>query len=238
MRIDRMFGSNTVHVNSIFMSEEQREPELTERQREVLDFVRNRQEEMGAPPTLREIAVHFGFRSMNAAADHVRALRRKGFLEQNPGLARSLRVTGVLGHLGLRRMIAHVPIYGTIPAGLAESRQQEALGCLSIDVGTLGVRAGPRTFALEVRGDSMIGKHIVDGDVVVLEHGMTPKSGDVVAALIDNESTLKTFMVEKGKLYLRAENPKYPQLIPAEELVIQGVMVALVRKRRERKRAA
>ena len=64
----------------------------------------------------------------------------------------------------------------------------------------------------------MIGKHIVAGDYAVFEHGVTPKSGDVVAALIDNESTLKTFVTERGKPYLKAENPKYPKLIPATEV--------------------
>jgi len=84
---------------------------------------------------------------------------------------------------------------------------------------------------LEVRGDSMIGRHILDGDLVVLEHGRTPRHGDVVAALIDNESTLKTFMQERGRPpHLRAENPKYPKLYPANELVIQGVMVGLIRR--------
>ena len=76
----------------------------------------------------------------------------------------------------------------------------------------------------------MIGKHILEGDIVVLEHGVTPRTGDVVAALIDNESTLKTFRLEKNEPYLHAENPRYPKLIPASELVIQGVMVALIRK--------
>ena len=108
---------------------------------------------------------------------------------------------------------------------------QEAQGCVSIDVQSLGIKPTPRTFALEVRGDSMIGRHILDGDTVILEHGVTPRMGDVVAALIDNESTLKTYILEKGKPHLRAENPRYPKLIPAQELVIQGVMVALIRKR-------
>jgi repressor LexA len=85
---------------------------------------------------------------------------------------------------------------------------------------------------LQVRGDSMIGKHIMEGDYAVFEHGMTPRPGDVVAALIDNESTLKTFVIEQGKPGLRAENPRYPQLLPASELVIQGVMIALIRKRK------
>jgi repressor LexA len=128
--------------------------------------------------------------------------------------------------------VADIPIYGTIPAGFADDRRQEAKGCLSIDVQSAGIKPTPRTFALEVRGDSMIGKHIVSGDLVVLEHGMTPRTGDVVAALIDNESTLKTFVLENGKPHLRAENPRYPALIPAQELVIQGVMIALVRKRK------
>ena len=99
-----------------------------------------------------------------------------------------------------------------------------------MDIETLGIHPSARTFALQVRGDSMIGRHILDRDVVILEHGITPKTGDVVAALIDNESTLKTFLLQRGKSFLRAENPKYPDLIPAAELMIQGVMVALIRK--------
>jgi repressor LexA len=77
-----------------------------------------------------------------------------------------------------------------------------------------------------------IGSHILEGDLVVLEHGLTPKTGDVVAALIDNESTLKTFVLNRGKPFLRAENPNYPDLLPAAELVIQGVMIALIRRRK------
>jgi len=132
----------------------------------------------------------------------------------------------------LRRRVVDIPRFGSIPAGFAGDRLQEAKGCVSIDIETIGIRPTPRTFALEVRGDSMIGRHILDGDLVILEHGMTPRTGDVVAALIDNESTLKTFVLNRGKPYLRAENPRYPDLIPASELVIQGVMVALVRKGR------
>jgi repressor LexA len=78
----------------------------------------------------------------------------------------------------------------------------------------------------------MIGRHILPGDYAILEHGMEPRGGEVVAALIDNESTLKTFVKQKGKPFLKAENPRYPDLIPADELVIQGVMVALIRQYR------
>ena len=109
---------------------------------------------------------------------------------------------------------------------------QEEEGCVLIDVETLGIKPTARTFGLKVRGDSMIGKSIVDGDIAIIEHGVQPRPGDVVAALIDGQVTLKTFVMQRSKPYLRAENPRYPSLIPQEELQIQGVMVALVRKRK------
>ncbi len=206
---------------------------LTQKQQEILEFIRAHQEQEGGAPSLREIATHFRFRSMTAAVDHVRALRRKGALAGAARRARALRVVSPLPRW--RRRVADVPLFGSIPAGFPADRFQEAKGCVSLDLETIGIRPTPRTFALEVRGDSMIGRHILDGDVVILEHGMTPRTGDVVAALIDNESTLKTFVLNRGKPYLRAENPRYPDLIPASELVIQGVMVALIRKGRRPK---
>ncbi len=201
---------------------------LTDRQQEILNFIQHCHELGGASPSLREIAGHFGFRSMKAAADHVTALRRKGALTGPAGRARSLSVVHPLQ--SLRRPIVNIPLLGSIPAGFPQEREQEADGCISVDIETLGIHPSARTFALQVRGDSMIGRHILDRDVVILEHGITPKTGDVVAALIDNESTLKTFLLQRGKSFLRAENPKYPDLIPAAELMIQGVMVALIRK--------
>lgn len=203
---------------------------LTSRQQQVLEFIRQRLELESIAPSLREIAAHFGFRSMTAAADHVRALERKGALETHPRRARSLRIAAP--RISRSRQIVDIPLYGAIPAGFPDNRRQEAQGSISIDLENLNLHPGPRTFALEVKGDSMIGRHILDGDIVVLEHGLTPRNGDIVAALIDNESTLKTLVLERGKSWLRAENPRYPQLIPAAELVIQGVMIALLRRRK------
>jgi repressor LexA len=204
--------------------------ELTKRQRQILDFIERTQRDSGGTPTFKEIADHFGFRSPNAVTEHLRLLRQKGALASEPGLARSLRVVSPLQNL--RKRIADIPLFGTIPAGFADRREQEAKGCVSVDIGTLGIKPSSRTFALEVRGDSMIGRHILDGDVVVVEHGQTPRNGDVVAALIDGENTLKTYVADKSKPYLKAENPRYPKLVPVGELVIQGVMVALIRKRK------
>jgi repressor LexA len=200
---------------------------LTQRQQQIVDFVQKWHREHGLSPTYQEIADHFGFRSLNSVSEHVRLIRQKGFLTNEPGRARSFRILSALDDL--RKRVVDIPLLGSIPAGFSENLEQEAIGCVSVDVQTLGLKSSARTFALKVTGDSMIGKHIVSGDIVVLEQGSTPRHGDVVAALIDGESTLKTFVAQHGKPFLRAENPFYPNLIPATELVIQGVMVALLR---------
>jgi repressor LexA len=202
--------------------------DLTERQRQVLQWIQAALHQGHPAPTLREIAAHFGFKSSRAAADHLDALKRKGVLESDPGKARTLRVRSPLQDL--RKAVVDIPLLGSIPAGFAEDRQQEIRACISIDAQSLGIRPNRQTFALEARGDSMIGRHILDGDVVILDQGRAPRTGDVVAALIDRESTLKTFVLSQGRPHLRAENPRYPKLIPAEELVIQGVMIALLRR--------
>ena len=207
--------------------------EPTERQQQILGFIQGQQDSNGLAPTLREIAAHFRFSSPNAALAHVQALREKGFLKSLPRRARSLQVMGPNAPKGRRRpRVVSVPIYGAIPAGPPADATQEEEGCVLIDVETLGIKPTARTFGLKVRGDSMIGKAIVDGDIAIIEHGVQPRSGDVVAALIDGQVTLKTFLMRSAKPYLRAENPRYPNLIPQEELQIQGVMVALVRKRK------
>lgn len=201
---------------------------LTKRQRQIVDFIQQRQEGSGIVPTQREIADHFRFRSTNAVRQHLRLIRQKGFLEPGDGKARTLKLVTPLQRF--RHRVADIPVFGSIPAGIPQDRTQEAKGCVSIDIGTLNFKPTPRTFALEVRGDSMVGKHIVEGDLVILEHGANPKPGDVVAALIDGESTLKTFLLRGTKPFLKAENPKFPDLIPAQELVIQGVLKLVVRR--------
>ncbi len=178
---------------------------------------------------MREIARQFGFRSMTAAADHIRALRRKGYLVHHPRQARSHSVVPARQSPGPRGL-SRIPLYGSIPAGFASERQAEIDRSVAVDLQSLGLRADAKLFALEVRGDSMMGRHILDGDIAIIDRSRAPQQGDVVAALIDRESTLKTLEYQSGRPYLRAENPQYPNLHASEELLIQGVMVALVRK--------
>ncbi len=204
---------------------------LTRKQQQVLDFLQQWQQAHGSMPSFQEIADRFGFRSLNSVTTHVRLLRQKGVLGGEPGKVRALRVLSPLARL--RGRIMDIPLFGSIPAGLPQAREQDAEGCVSVDVESIGFKPTRNTFALRVAGDSMIGRHILDGDLVVLEHGPDPRSGQIVAALLDGASTLKTFVLKGGKPYLRAENPKYPDLIPAQELMIQGVFKALIRKAKE-----
>jgi repressor LexA len=201
---------------------------LTQRQNEILTYIEACRDTDGLIPTMRDIAEHFGFRSVSTAREHIQALCRKGVLNQTDGRARALQVTRP--NRPPRRPLIDIPVFGDIPAGTPDTRDQQAEGCITVDVDTLGLRPTARTFALRVSGESMIGRHIMDGDHVICEHGMTPNPGDIVAALIDNESTLKTYLTRRNAPYLKAENPKYPELIPATELVIQGVVVAVIRK--------
>jgi repressor LexA len=209
---------------------------LSIRQQQVLEYIQSFQLSHGFSPSQREIAAHFGFSSPNAALDHIKALRAKGALGASGRRARALQVVSAPARRQGRRIntenIVSIPIIGSIAAGLPTEESQENEGCVLVDVNTMGIRPTARTFGLKVRGDSMIGKHVVDGDLAIIEHGVEPRTGDIVAALIDGQVTLKTFLIQRGRPYLKAENPRYPNLIPQEELQIQGVMVGLVRKRK------
>lgn len=197
---------------------------FTERQQEILDFIREQQDLRGMTPTTAEIMERFGFASPNAVTSHLQALERKGALLREPNKARGL----VLADSYRGRAMIEIPIYGTIPAGLPADERQEPDGCVSVDVETLRMPKGARVFALKVRGESMIGAGILSGDVVVLEF-REPRNGEIVAALIDGETTLKRYVIQRGKPFLKAENPRFQNLIPAQELVIQGVQIALLR---------
>ena len=180
-------------------------------------------------PTHREIASHFGFASSYAAACHVKALVKKGILTAERGKARALQLAGVIPGVG-RPATAEIPLFGSIPAGFAEDREQEPDGCVVVDISSIGFKPTRNTFCVRVVGDSMTGRFICHGDIVILEHGQEPRNGDIVAALIDRKTTLKTFVQKGNKRYLKAENPKYPNLVPSDELVIQGVYKGLIRK--------
>jgi repressor LexA len=197
---------------------------LTERQRNVLEFIQSEQREKGVTPSTREIQSHFGLASQTSVMQYLAVLERKGFIDRHARKARAL-ITPVQ-----KVRITDIPIYGQIPAGMATLTEQTIEGHVSLDARSVNASKNARTFALRVRGDSMINAHILDGDIVILEDRKDVHNGDIVAALIDGETTLKRYVMEHGRPYLKAENPLFPDLTPARELRVQGVMVSLVRK--------
>jgi repressor LexA len=197
---------------------------LTDRQKGILEFIQSEQREKGITPSTREIQHHFGYASQTSVMQYLGALERKGFLNRHARKARAL-ITPVQ-----KVRITDIPIYGQIPAGMATLTEQNIEGHVSLDTGSVNASKNGRTFALRVRGDSMIDAHILDGDLVILEDRKDVQNGDIVAALIDGETTLKRYVMEHGRPYLKAENPLFPDLVPARELRIQGVMISLVRK--------
>ncbi len=175
---------------------------------------------------------HFGFSSTATVASHLDLLEKKGAIRRQPGRSRNI----ILEDFTPRRSdtapskegLMEIPVYGMIPAGIPEGQEQEADRCLSVDPESIRIPRTAKTFALEVRGNSMIEAGILNRDLVIMEFA-EPHHRDIVAALIDGDVTLKRYLIESGRPFLRAENPLYPDLIPAQELVIQGVFRALIR---------
>jgi repressor LexA len=198
---------------------------LTSRQQEILNFIRHRVTTRGGAPSLREIMDHFGFSSPATVSGHLDLLEKKGAIRREPGRMRNIILPGVPAP---RPGMLEIPLFGMIPAGMPSGQEQEPDRCISIDPEAIRLPRNTRTFALQVRGDSMTGAGILDRDIVIMELA-EPRHRDIVAALIDGETTLKRYLMQKGRPFLRAENPDYPDLVPARELVIQGVLRALVR---------
>lgn len=199
---------------------------FTEKQEAILDYVRAVQAERGMPPSTRDIQRQFGYASQNAAMNHLRALARKGAIEQINGRTWGLKASLVQGQLFT------IPVYGSIPAGDPVSEEQSAAEIIQLDPALFGLpaRSLRRLWALRVRGDSMIDAHILDGDLALLEH-REPRPGDIIAALVDEtETTLKRLLHRRdGSPVLHPENPRYPDIVPERGLECQGVLVGLIR---------
>jgi repressor LexA len=200
---------------------------MTERQEEILEFIRQYQQEHQLPPSTRVIQRHFGFSSQNSVMSHLRALANKQQLSKLDDRKWGLTARQVQGQL------FSVPVYGSIPAGLPAMQEQAVEETLAIDPALFGVRRRKphHCWALRVTGDSMVDAHILDGDLVVLER-REPRRGDIIAALVDDTSTtLKRLVHVGGRPVLRAENKKYRDIVP-ERLESQGVLVGVIRRQR------
>ena len=203
---------------------------LTQRQDEIYQFLLDQWEHGRKRPSQEEIRRHFDFRSPNSVQEHLEVLERKGFIKRDPRKARSIQLTGP-GNATDMYDLVKVPLVGWIPAG----NPAFALECQE-DVLPLPRRLfrGRDLFALRVKGDSMVGAGIFDGDLAVLSAGMEWSDGVIAAVVADEEATLKRMFHTPHGVRLHPENPAYADRLIAEDLALNcrvaGVLVGTVRR--------
>ena len=196
--------------------------ELTSTQAEVLAAIRGRLDRGEPPPTYRDLCAEFGWASTGTARDHLRALERKGYLELPGGRRhRQIRVKDE------PRRATPVPVIGRVVAGLPILASQNHEGRIAVPDDWLD--RDPH-FALRVSGDSMVGAGILDGDYAIIRHQPTAEDGEIVAATLEGDTTLKRLRRRGRRHALVAENPRYAPIdIRTETAVIHGVVVGLMR---------
>lgn len=212
---------------------------LTPRQRRVLEVIRDFVERRGYPPSMREIGEAAGLTSTSSVSHQLASLERKGFLRRDPNQARAVEVrmpdADAAGPLGygdnataeeMRPQATYVPVVGRIAAGgpiLAEEAIEDVFPLPRQIVGS------GQLFLLKIVGDSMVDAAICDGDWVVVRQQPTAESGDIVAAMIEGEATVKTYKRRGGHVWLMPHNPAY-EPIPGDEATVLGRVVAVLRR--------
>ncbi|MFJ2581244.1 transcriptional repressor LexA [Kitasatospora aureofaciens] len=205
---------------------------LTERQRRVIEVIRDSVQRRGYPPSMREIGQAVGLSSTSSVAHQLMALERKGFLRRDPHRPRAYEVRGVevarpnTAETAGRPSTSYVPLVGRIAAGgpiLAEQTVEDVFPLPRQLVGE------GELFALTVRGDSMIEAAICDGDWVTVRRQPVAENGDIVAAMIDGEATVKRLKREDGRIWLMPHNPAY-EPISGDNATILGKVVAVLRR--------
>jgi repressor LexA len=207
--------------------------ELTERQSEILKLIRELTEVSGYPPTRAEIAERMGFRSVNAAEQHLRALQRKGAIEIASGASRGIRVregrpAGRLGRL------LELPVVGRVAAGSPMLAEEHLQGRYQVDPNLFTPRAD---YLLRVRGMSMRDAGILEGDLLAVHRTQEARTGQVVVARLADEVTVKRFRRRGHAVQLLPENPDFEPIevdVRNEWLGIEGIAVGVIRNGRAR----
>jgi len=199
---------------------------LTDRQRQVLDFISDSIRKRGYPPTLREIGSHFGIRSTNGVNDHLRALEKKGFLHREDLKSRALRP------IGTEDDFVDVPVLGKVAAGqpmLAVENYED-----SVKVDRFFIGQNREVFALKVKGDSMIEAGIFDGDYVFIRKQLQASSGEIVVAMIGDEATVKRYYPEGDTIRFQPANAAMSPIIVRKKdfrsVNLLGVVIGVYRK--------
>jgi len=198
--------------------------ELTERQREVLSFITSYVSKHAYPPTIREVADHFSI-SVKGAYDHLSALKKKGRLRYGDKRSRALEVVKTEAEEAEASL--DVPVLGHVAAGRPILAEENWDGTIPVPRSML--RKGGSFFALRVRGDSMTGAGIMDGDLAIIEKKELAKDGEIVVAVVEEAVTLKRFFRESARVRLQAENPSYSPIY-CRDIRILGKLACLLRR--------
>ena len=212
------------------------DPKLTARQSEILNLIARAIARSGYPPTRAEIAAELGFRSANAAEDHLQALARKGMIELQAGTSRGIRLTAqARGSVragptralpGMEQLM--LPLIGRVAAGHPILAQQHVEATVGVEPELF--RARP-DYLLRVRGMSMQGAGILDGDLLAVKQAREARNGQIVVARIDDDVTVKRLQQRAGRVELLAENPEFEPIVvrAGQEFAIEGLAVGLIR---------
>ncbi len=195
---------------------------LTKRQEEVLNYIKGFARDRHFPPTIREISENFGI-SVKGAYDHVKALEKKHYLRSGHNRSRTIEVIGE--SVSDEEQTVEIPILGSVAAGVPLLSEENLEGTVRVPAAQL--KSGTH-FAMHVRGDSMQGVGIMDGDLAVIRQQQVANNGEIVVAMVDEAVTLKRFIKEKNRVRLQAENEAYPPIF-TQNVRIVGKLAHLIR---------
>lgn len=201
---------------------------LTPKQERILSYIEDYTTRQGYPPSIREIGRHFGIASLRGVTVHLDALERKGYIKR-ASTARSITIVGHEQQAAMRREVVMLPLVGTIAAGAPITASENIEGYIPVPQEI--AHNAPGAFVLEVKGESMLGDHILPRDLVVIRPQATAENGDLVAFLLGDEATVKRIRFEGKRILLMPSNPAYePIVVPRDEGRIIGKVIGLVRK--------
>lgn len=196
--------------------------QLTQRQREIFEFIKEKIDTRGYGPTVREIGTHFDIKSPNGVMCHLKALQKKGIIERKGFSARAIQL------VGYRPGASGLPLLGNVAAGALMDAPEQAGEFVEFDE----LFGGKGNFALKVRGQSMIEDHIQDGDYVIIHKQDTARNGDTVVAMVDGEVTLKRFYKDRQRIRLEPANGTMKPIMvdQTRDVKVLGQLVGVMRK--------
>ncbi|HBP63832.1 MAG TPA: repressor LexA [Desulfosporosinus sp.] len=200
-------------------------PDLSLRQTNILEFIKDEIRKKGYPPAVREIGEAVGLLSSSTVHGHLQTLENKGYIRRDPTKPRAIEVTDGSGDLHNEEQVIHIPIIGRVAAGQPILAEENLEGTFPLPANLVRQDID---FMLKVQGESMIGAGILDGDLIIVRQQKEARNGEIVVALIGEEATVKRFYKEKTLIRLQPENPTM-EPIYSQDVTILGKVVGVFR---------